>query len=112
MLLLGNISGTFAILAAVWSKTSFAVTLLRVTQGWTKLAVWLAIISMNVAMHLTAVVLWTNCSPVEKAWNFLIEGSCSPIERLVEFNMFSAGKSRPITVTSRITPQNLCGIVG
>ena len=88
--LLANIAGTFSVLAATWSKTSFAITLLRISQGWTKIIVWWGIITMNVAMHLTALLLWIQCTPIEKSWNPLIDGSCFPIPRLVEFNIFSA----------------------
>ncbi len=91
--LLANVGGTFSILAAVWSKTSFAITLLRITQGWTKTVVWWAIITMNIAMHMTALLVWIQCSPVEKSWRPLIEGTCFPIDRIVEYNMFSAGKT-------------------
>ncbi len=49
LLLLINIAGSFSLTAAIWSKTSFALTLLRLTHGWTKALVWYIIISMNIA---------------------------------------------------------------
>jgi len=104
LILLSDIGGTFAILAAVWSKTSFAVTLLRITQGWPRLAVWLAIISMNVAMHLTALLVWVQCTPIEKAWNPFVPGSCLSIDRLVEYNMFSAAYSAAMDILLALLP--------
>ncbi len=102
--LLSDISGTFSILAAVWSKTSFAVTLLRITQGWTRVAVWLAIISMNLAMHLTALLVWIQCSPVQKPWIPQTPGTCFPIDRLIEYNMFSAAYSAAMDIMLALLP--------
>jgi hypothetical protein len=58
VLVLLNVAGTFSVTAAIWSKTSFAVTLLRLTNSWTKAMVWFVIISMNIAMGLTALFPW------------------------------------------------------
>ena len=46
VLLLLNVAGTFSVTAAIWSKTSFAFTLLRLTNGWMKAVVWFIIISL------------------------------------------------------------------
>jgi len=45
-----NVAGTLSITAAIWSKTSFAITLLKLTHGWLKATIWIIIISMNVAV--------------------------------------------------------------
>ncbi|KAK0625052.1 hypothetical protein B0T17DRAFT_577729 [Bombardia bombarda] len=74
--LLSNLSGSAAILAAVWSKTSFAMTLLRITKGWTKTAVWLIIVTMNLAMSTNVITTWLQCSPVSKGWDVSVSGSC------------------------------------
>ena len=50
--LLGNISLIFTVTALSWSKTSFAVTVLRVTSSWCKKLVWFIIILMNVLFFL------------------------------------------------------------
>ncbi|KAG7286887.1 hypothetical protein NEMBOFW57_009205 [Staphylotrichum longicolle] len=47
---------TLSITAAVWTKTAFALTLLRLTTGMTKAFVWFIIISMNIAMGFAAMV--------------------------------------------------------
>lgn len=85
-----NVAGTFSLTAAIWSKTSFALTLLRLTQGWLKMVVWFIIISMNIAMGLSALFIWVQCTPIEKSWNFFAEGTCWPPEVLVHYNIFSA----------------------
>jgi hypothetical protein len=86
-----NLSGTFSLTAAIWSKTSFALTLLRLTEGWMKVVVWFIIISMNIAMGLSALFIWVQCTPIEKSWNVLMEGTCWSPEVLVHYNYFSAG---------------------
>ena len=39
-ILLAEVTGTFAITAAIWSKSAFAVTLLRLSEGWMKALIW------------------------------------------------------------------------
>jgi hypothetical protein len=63
----GLTSGVFAIAAVAWSKTSFALTILRISDGWVKWLVWFIIISMNVALSLTPILHWTACRPLSKA---------------------------------------------
>ncbi|KAK5655071.1 hypothetical protein OQA88_5970 [Cercophora sp. LCS_1] len=54
----------FSILAAVWSKTSFALTMLRLMQDWKmKAFIWFIIVSMNIAMYLTIIFTWLKCVP-------------------------------------------------
>lgn len=68
MLKVINLAGTFSLTAAIWSKTSFALTLLRLTEGWMRASVWFIIISSNIAMGLSALFIWVQCSPVERSW--------------------------------------------
>ncbi|AEO70849.1 5889bcb4-e80d-4a4a-a150-786807b6c81e [Thermothielavioides terrestris] len=89
-----DVSGTFSITAAVWSKTSFGITLLRIMDGWAKKFTWFCLISMNIAMGLTALFTWVNCTPVRKTWDLSVQdGSCWPGEVLLHYNMFSAAYS-------------------
>lgn len=93
MPLIVNISATFAILAAAWSKTSFAITLLRISQGWMWITVWCIIASMNILLGLSALFVWIQCTPIEKSWNLTVEGSCYPMGRIVDYLMISTGES-------------------
>jgi len=55
------------VLAAVWSKTSFALTMLRLMQNWKmKTFIWFIIVSMNLAMYLTIIFTWLRCTPPAK----------------------------------------------
>jgi hypothetical protein len=73
---LGTVAGVFAIYAAILSKTSFATTLLRITEGKTRILLWFIIISVNIALGGTALIPWIQCTPVEKNWNFMTPGTC------------------------------------
>jgi len=61
MLLLGKVSSTFSIGAIVLSKTSFSLTLLRITDGYVRHFIWFVIVSMNVTMTLNLVTIWLQC---------------------------------------------------
>ncbi|KAH8898213.1 hypothetical protein GQ53DRAFT_817506 [Thozetella sp. PMI_491] len=91
--LLGDVTGTFSILAAVWSKTSFALTLLRLMHGEMRYFLWFLMITVNIAMYLNAIFLWLRCMPVTKTWNPYVEGTCWAPEVYPIFGMCAAGYS-------------------
>ncbi|KAK4149363.1 hypothetical protein C8A00DRAFT_47010 [Chaetomidium leptoderma] len=92
---MGNLTGTFSILAAVWSKTSFALTLLRLMSGRMRIVLWTIIATINIFMGLNAVFLWTRCSPASKTWNPFVPGTGTCWEPHVypAYGMFAAGYS-------------------
>ncbi|KAJ5112539.1 hypothetical protein N7532_000584 [Penicillium argentinense] len=64
------ISYVIIIIGCVFSKTSFAFTLLRiVTRTWMKILIWIIIISMNAIMWLCAICYLAQCKPAEALWN-------------------------------------------
>jgi hypothetical protein len=89
---MGNFTGTFSILAAVWSKTSFALTLLRLMPGRMKIVLWAIIASINISMGLNAVFMWTRCSPSSKVWNPFVPGTCWEEHVYPAYGMFAAGE--------------------
>ena len=90
--LLGYTLGSAAVFAIVWSKTSFAITLLRLVQGRLKFFVWFIIISMNIFMTMSIINLWISCRPVERVYNPSVPGVCWPKNVVVDYATFSAGK--------------------
>ena len=64
------------ITAIVWTKTAFAVTLLRLTTGAAKHFVWFIIITLTIFGAVSAMVPWIQCGPVEKTWNPAMAGTC------------------------------------
>jgi hypothetical protein len=89
--ILGNVSMSSGILAAVWSKTSFGITLLRITSEKTKLAVWFIIISMNLLMTLHGLMPWIQCYPASKSWNGNKPGRCWDARVNVYYGVTAAG---------------------
>jgi len=92
--LVAAVRATFTVTAIVWTKTAFAVTLLRLADGWMKKALWFIIFSMNIAMGLSALFFWITCTPLEKAWRpSLLEGSCWDPKIALNYGIFSGGES-------------------
>jgi len=91
MLLVLNLSGFFSILAAAWSKTSFAITLLRISEGRVRLFIWFVIVSVNIMLGLAAAFTWSQCTPIERTWNPFIKGKCWDSKIFVVFNSTAAG---------------------
>ena len=85
-------AGSFSILAALWSKTSFAITVLRISTGWTKKLVWFIIVSVNVALGLSIAFTWGQCVPFQKIYNPRLEGKCLPKSYQIRYNIFTAGR--------------------
>ena len=86
------VAGFFSILAAAWSKTSFAITLLGISDGWTKRVVWFVLISVNLVLGFGAVLQWVQCWPVNKLW-LGGPGVCwMGFRRVRVFNTFAAGE--------------------
>jgi hypothetical protein len=91
-LLFSNLAGTFAILAALWSKTSFAVTVLRISSGWVKKLVWFIIVTVNACLGVAIVITWAQCTPIEKVWRPRVPGECWTKGIQVRYNIFTASE--------------------
>ncbi|KAI0539119.1 hypothetical protein GGR58DRAFT_266373 [Xylaria digitata] len=98
------ISGLFSILAAAISKTSFALTLLRISSGWVKYTVWFVIVTINIAMSLSLIFNWVQCTPVEKNFNFSVPGSCWPRATLIGYNTFATAYSGAMDILLALLP--------
>ncbi|KAF2132990.1 hypothetical protein P153DRAFT_333811 [Dothidotthia symphoricarpi CBS 119687] len=69
----------FGFFAMPLGKTSFCVTLLRLTTvRWQRWILWFIMISFNTTMSLLAVLTWVQCRPVQKLWDSSVEGECWP----------------------------------
>ncbi|KAJ4385114.1 hypothetical protein N0V85_008230 [Neurospora sp. IMI 360204] len=89
--LIGNFIGTLSILASVWSKTSFALTLLRLLSGrWTKDLLWLGVATIHVFLIVNALFMWIRCSPAAKTWDAYMEGTCWDNQVYPQYAMFAA----------------------
>lgn len=84
---------TLAVVSQSWSKTSFAVTLLYISDGWMSVFLWFAIVSMNILFGLGALFFWIGCTPVEKAWRPLVMGTCPDPSFNIVFGIVVSGMS-------------------
>ena len=91
LLFYSYLAGFFSILAAAWTKTSFAVTLLRISQGRIYHLVWFIIVSVNLVIGANAIIQWVQCTPVEKLWKSA-SGSCWPRFVVRDYNTFVSGE--------------------
>jgi hypothetical protein len=69
------------IIGCVLSKTSFALTLLRiVTKTWMKVLLWFIIITMNAIMWLCAICYLIQCKPTAALWDIklMATATCWP----------------------------------
>src|SRR3569833_1268598 len=79
--ILSLVSGFFSILACGTGMTSFALTLLRLSDGWLKITIWVIFVSMNILMPMSALFLWVSCNPPAKTVcrRCLVHPSCHSV---------------------------------
>lgn len=87
------IGGFFPILATCWSKTSVAISLLRLATGremrW---SIWFIIVIVNLVLGSNGLIQWVQCWPIRKLWVWELEGSCLPASVIQDYNTFIAGE--------------------
>ena len=86
-------AGFCSILATCWSKTSFAISLLRISNGsHMRMFIWFIIISVNLVLGANGAIQWVQCWPIQKQWYRDIDGSCFSPKVVQDFNTFVAGE--------------------
>ena len=93
--ILTMIRATFIVTAATWSKTSFAVTMLRLSEGWVRWAVWFIIITLNAISAVNAMIGWVGCTPIQKSWDRTIEGTCLDLSVVLVLGYVAGGNALP-----------------
>ncbi|KAF4839364.1 hypothetical protein CGCSCA4_v011420 [Colletotrichum siamense] len=86
--IVGLSSITCSFVGQVWSKTAFAISLLRMCEGWKKAFVWFSIISMNILFAFASLSFWIGCVPLEKRWKPFGDGTCYDLKWVVSFGIF------------------------
>ncbi|KAK4450179.1 hypothetical protein QBC34DRAFT_484465 [Podospora aff. communis PSN243] len=107
LLLIGQISVTFAICSQAWSKTSFAISMLLISDGIhgrTRIFVWFAIVSMNLLFGMAAMFFWVGCTPLEKAWQPFIRGTCWSPNVIITYGIFVSAYSGILDLVFAIIP--------
>ncbi|KAK4210251.1 hypothetical protein QBC37DRAFT_448614 [Rhypophila decipiens] len=106
-LLICNLAGTFSILSALWSKTSFAITVLRISSGKMKWLVWFIIITVNLSLGVAVAFTWCQCTPFVKTWQPRVPGECWPKYIQIRFNIFTAIYSGAMDIVLAFVPWKL-----
>ncbi|KAG8162936.1 hypothetical protein KVR01_007414 [Diaporthe batatas] len=107
LLLLGSLSTTFSTLSAVWSKSSFGLTLLRLTQAGyekTRALVWVIMVSMNILMSCDALYSWVECQPSRRHWEIFTDGTCWSPDIAVRFGIAAGAYSGCMDVVMAVLP--------
>ncbi|KAL4900478.1 hypothetical protein BDW74DRAFT_182809 [Aspergillus multicolor] len=81
----------FGIIATSTSKTSFAITLHRITtSAWMKYFLIFVIISINLSMNLVWIFGFAKCTPLERVWDKTVPGTCWDGKKLLKYQLFAA----------------------
>ncbi|KAK0721101.1 hypothetical protein B0H67DRAFT_644264 [Lasiosphaeris hirsuta] len=107
MYLIGQITVTLAICSQAWSKTSFAITLLLISDGIhgkTRIFIWFAVVSMNLLLGMAAMFFWVGCMPLEKAWHPLMRGTCWSPNVIITYGIFTTAYSGILDLVFAIIP--------
>jgi hypothetical protein len=107
MSLSGLISAVFGLTAAAWSKTSFAVTLLRLMRydGPTYYVIWFIIVTINLFLGLQALFSLVRCKPLAAAWDHSIQDAqCLDSKSLVHFGIFGSVWSGVMDILLALLP--------
>lgn len=74
--LLATIASTINIMATALARVGFAVSLLRIAEGWPRRFTWAVIFASNIVSGLSGLFLWVQCTPIRKNWDNLNFGYC------------------------------------
>lgn len=91
-----GISSFFNVAALAISKTSFALTLLRLApEPWQRRLIWGVIATTNLFLWTTGIFIFSSCTPFERIWDSTVEGTCWDRRKLMTYNIFTGGELTP-----------------
>lgn len=89
MLVLFSTLSSLLILANLWSKTSFGITLLRLPLGRVRLWLVCALIGLGTAfIGASAYTVWIQCLVADPPWNPYIGSACLPSSVMIRYSVF------------------------
>lgn len=92
LILQSMIGTTFLLPALLSSKVSFVTTLLRLIKGWWRHVLWAAVATRSALFAVSIFIMWFQCSPPRKTWDFTAEGSCWGRNANVTAGIVAGGK--------------------
>ncbi|EEY16829.1 conserved hypothetical protein [Verticillium alfalfae VaMs.102] len=102
--LLGNLGGNASMFGIAWSKTSFALTLLRVVEGRMKWAIWFIMITVNLSITGMVIMTWARCSPVQKNYKTTLPGHCWDAKINADYMIFASAYSGIMDIVLALLP--------
>jgi hypothetical protein len=85
-----SIGASVSCFASTFSKISFGVTLLRLTEGPMRWITWFCIVTLFIVMLPSALLQWFSCMPTAKVWDASIEGTCWDKNVIIYYGIFNA----------------------
>ncbi|KAF2996808.1 hypothetical protein E8E13_001694 [Curvularia kusanoi] len=95
---------TIYTIAICLSKISFGLTLLRLTDGWYRLAVYFAIATLAIFATPATIIPWVQCTPLSKTFVDFIPGHCINKQPSIIYGQFQAVWSALMDVMLAILP--------
>ncbi|KAG9258741.1 uncharacterized protein F5Z01DRAFT_632809 [Emericellopsis atlantica] len=89
----GMVVGTMVLIAPALSKTSFVLTVGKISGPKLKKALWFIAVPMNVLQVAALVIQFVQCSPLEKVWNPWTDGRCWGRQANLAMSMTSSAYS-------------------
>jgi hypothetical protein len=77
--ILGACAFSLSVIGTAGVKTSFGLTLLRLTDGRLRYLIIFFFVSTDLLICLMVFASWFRCTPIEKCWNPFLVGECSKI---------------------------------
>lgn len=93
-----------SIFAISLSKISFAITLLRLTDGWYRKYTYFAMANLAIFAIPVAIIPWVQCRPLTKTFVDIIPGTCINKYPSVQFGRFQAIWSAILDVSLALLP--------
>ncbi|KAM0189009.1 hypothetical protein ACHAPA_007722 [Fusarium lateritium] len=85
------VGAAFGILATTISKTSFAITLHRIsTNAWMRYFLIFVIVTINISMNLVWIFGLVKCSPLARVFDKSVPGTCWDSSKLLKYQLFAA----------------------
>lgn len=108
---------TQSALTSTLSKTAIALLFWRWAKDikWMKWSLVFITVTTNVTFVAGSIQPWVRCSPVEKFWKPLVEGSCYPLKLYMLWGSIEFGTSvlfDIFVVDFPSAPRNICSISG
>lgn len=98
------IATVFSVVGCAWSKTSFAITLLRLTDGTMYYVIWFVIVSMNAVLIFNAILQFLWCQPASVAWHSGAGGTCWSKGVIIYYSIAAASYSATMDIFLALVP--------